>query len=253
MTGVSRRGRDRLVDAGRDDQPFTVHVTGRGGDESQLDARAVIDASGTWRQPNPAGADGLPALGERAAADLSATRSRTSLRRSRSPGAHRRGRQRPLGAHRDHRAGPDRAGQPGHPDHLGAAPRRRRRPSAAAPPTSCRSAARSASGPGRRSTPAWWLVTGFRIERIRRDVAGACPGGRGRPRLPPGGPRRRSDRLPARPVVPVRDAAGAGPDAAGAGADRRRDRPERSLLRHVRPRPARRTSRTPSPACTWSA
>jgi hypothetical protein len=30
----------------------------------------VIDASGTWRQPAPAGADGLPALGERAAARL---------------------------------------------------------------------------------------------------------------------------------------------------------------------------------------
>ncbi len=68
VTGVSRRGRDRLVDAGRGDQPFTVHVTGQGGDEEKLYARAVIDASGTWRQPNPAGADGLPALGERAAA-----------------------------------------------------------------------------------------------------------------------------------------------------------------------------------------
>ena len=30
--------------------------TGRG--ESRLEARAVVDASGTWRQPNPAGADG---------------------------------------------------------------------------------------------------------------------------------------------------------------------------------------------------
>jgi thioredoxin reductase len=68
VTGVSRQGRDRLVDAGRGDQPFTVHVTGRGGEEGRLRARAVIDASGTWRQPNPAGADGLPALGERAAA-----------------------------------------------------------------------------------------------------------------------------------------------------------------------------------------
>nr|WP_203014950.1 MULTISPECIES: hypothetical protein [unclassified Frankia] len=29
----------------------------------------MIDASGTWRQPNPAGADGLPAFGEREAAD----------------------------------------------------------------------------------------------------------------------------------------------------------------------------------------
>jgi hypothetical protein len=70
VTGVSRRGRDRLVDAGRAGQPFTVHVTGAAGREWRLDARAVIDASGTWRQPNPAGADGLPALGERAAADV---------------------------------------------------------------------------------------------------------------------------------------------------------------------------------------
>jgi thioredoxin reductase len=68
VTGVSRKGRDRLVDAGRGDQPFTVHVTGQGGDEGKLEARAVIDASGTWRQPGPGGADGLPALGERAAA-----------------------------------------------------------------------------------------------------------------------------------------------------------------------------------------
>ena len=69
MTGVSRQGRDRLVDAGREEQPFIVHVTGPGG-ERRLTARAVIDASGTWRLPNPAGADGLPALGERAAADV---------------------------------------------------------------------------------------------------------------------------------------------------------------------------------------
>jgi cation diffusion facilitator CzcD-associated flavoprotein CzcO len=52
------------VDAGRDGQPFTVHVAGPGGDEERLEARAVIDASGTWRRPNPAGADGLPSLGE---------------------------------------------------------------------------------------------------------------------------------------------------------------------------------------------
>lgn len=68
VTGVSRRGRDRLVDAGRAGQPFTVHVTGPGEPESRLEARAVIDASGTWARPGPAGADGLPALGERAAA-----------------------------------------------------------------------------------------------------------------------------------------------------------------------------------------
>ena len=70
VTGVSRKGRDRLAGAGRDGQPFTVHVAGPGGEAERLEARAVIDASGTWRQPNPAGADGLPALGEHAAAGL---------------------------------------------------------------------------------------------------------------------------------------------------------------------------------------
>ena len=68
VVGVSRRGRDRLVWRAVTEQPFTVHVVDRDGVESRIEARAVIDASGTWRQPNPAGADGLPALGERAAA-----------------------------------------------------------------------------------------------------------------------------------------------------------------------------------------
>jgi thioredoxin reductase len=70
VAGVSRRGRDRLVDAGRGDQPFTVHVQPSEGQEYRLRARAVIDASGTWSSPNPAGADGLPALGERVADGL---------------------------------------------------------------------------------------------------------------------------------------------------------------------------------------
>jgi hypothetical protein len=68
VTGLSRRGRDRLVSADREGQPFTVHLVDAAGAESRLEARAVIDASGTWGQPNPAGADGLPALGERMAA-----------------------------------------------------------------------------------------------------------------------------------------------------------------------------------------
>jgi thioredoxin reductase len=67
VVAVSRKGRDRLVDAGRADQPFTVHVSDASGVEERLEARAVIDASGTWRKPSPAGADGIPALGEAAA------------------------------------------------------------------------------------------------------------------------------------------------------------------------------------------
>lgn len=70
VVGVSRRGRDRLVDAGRSEQPFTVHIESIDGEEYRVDARAVIDASGTWSTPNPAGADGLPAIGEKAAAKL---------------------------------------------------------------------------------------------------------------------------------------------------------------------------------------
>ncbi|QSR24289.1 flavoprotein [Nocardioides aromaticivorans] len=70
VIAVSRKGRDRLVDADRAEQPFTVRVRDALGRESRLEARAVIDASGTWRRPSPAGADGVPALGERAAADL---------------------------------------------------------------------------------------------------------------------------------------------------------------------------------------
>ncbi len=69
VTGVSRAGRDRIVDADRDAQPFAVHVAYADGREERILARAVIDASGTWTLPGPAGADGLPALGERAAAD----------------------------------------------------------------------------------------------------------------------------------------------------------------------------------------
>ncbi|MFI0942737.1 FAD-dependent oxidoreductase [Streptomyces sp. NPDC021020] len=69
VTGVSRLGRDRIVDADRDAQPFTVDYRTPDGREQRVLARAVIDASGTWNLPSPAGGNGLPALGERAAAD----------------------------------------------------------------------------------------------------------------------------------------------------------------------------------------
>lgn len=67
VTGVSRHGRDRVVDADRGERPFTLRVRLSGSDEQRITARAVVDASGTWHAPNPAGADGLPALGEESA------------------------------------------------------------------------------------------------------------------------------------------------------------------------------------------
>ncbi|WP_232661441.1 NAD(P)-binding domain-containing protein [Pseudonocardia sp. TRM90224] len=68
VVGVARRGRDRIVDAGRDTEPLSVHVETADGEERIL-ARGLIDASGTWSTPNPLGGDGLPAIGEKAAAD----------------------------------------------------------------------------------------------------------------------------------------------------------------------------------------
>ncbi|ARQ70615.1 FAD-dependent oxidoreductase [Streptomyces marincola] len=68
VTGVARAGRDRVVDSGRDTRLFTVHLATADGGEERLTVRAVIDASGTYTTPNPLGADGYPAVGERALA-----------------------------------------------------------------------------------------------------------------------------------------------------------------------------------------
>jgi cation diffusion facilitator CzcD-associated flavoprotein CzcO len=68
VIAVTRRGVDKLSDAGRDDAPFELRVE-RDGVEERHFARAVIDASGTWTRPNPLGAGGLAAVGERALAD----------------------------------------------------------------------------------------------------------------------------------------------------------------------------------------
>ncbi|WP_019816274.1 NAD(P)/FAD-dependent oxidoreductase, partial [Saccharomonospora saliphila] len=64
VVGVARRGRDRVVDAGRETEPLTVHVRHADGREELVTARALLDASGTGDNPNPLGADGVPAPGE---------------------------------------------------------------------------------------------------------------------------------------------------------------------------------------------
>lgn len=64
VTGLSRRGTDKLKDSGRDQQPFHLRILTANGEERLVEARAVIDASGCWHKPNPLGANGLPALGE---------------------------------------------------------------------------------------------------------------------------------------------------------------------------------------------
>jgi thioredoxin reductase len=73
VTAVTRLGCDKVRTAGRDGLPFVLRVAKPNGEETVIQASAVIDASGTWSTPNPAGADGLPALGEIAATDRIAT------------------------------------------------------------------------------------------------------------------------------------------------------------------------------------
>jgi hypothetical protein len=69
VTGIARTGVGKMKTAGRDARSFEIRFADARGGEGRLLARAVIDASGTWLTPVPAGASGLPALGERAAAD----------------------------------------------------------------------------------------------------------------------------------------------------------------------------------------
>jgi thioredoxin reductase len=68
VTAIARRGHDKMKTPGRQDAPFVLRIHSASGGEEQVFSRAVIDASGTWGMPNPLGANGLPALGEAAAA-----------------------------------------------------------------------------------------------------------------------------------------------------------------------------------------
>jgi thioredoxin reductase len=68
VTAIARQGFDKMKTDGREDAPFVLHIEDAVGNEDAVLARAVIDASGTWEAPNPLGANGLPAPGERAAA-----------------------------------------------------------------------------------------------------------------------------------------------------------------------------------------
>ncbi len=69
VVGVTKAGHDLMRDGNRDDAAFVVQVADHKGDVTEREAAAVIDCSGTWTSPNPAGANGLPAPGERAAAE----------------------------------------------------------------------------------------------------------------------------------------------------------------------------------------
>ena len=63
VISIARVGFDKVKTAGRENAPFEIRYrNGKG--PSTVRADAVIDASGTWGAPNPAGANGLDAIGE---------------------------------------------------------------------------------------------------------------------------------------------------------------------------------------------
>jgi thioredoxin reductase len=61
VVAVGRKDFDKVRTKGRDRQPFEVHLEFG----EVVEARAVIDASGTWSRPNPAGSSGMAVPGER--------------------------------------------------------------------------------------------------------------------------------------------------------------------------------------------
>ncbi|MFC4063619.1 FAD-dependent oxidoreductase [Actinoplanes subglobosus] len=64
VAAITRLGLDRVRSAGREDTPMLVRLA----DGTDIHARAIIDASGTWHTPNVLGAFGIPAHGETGAA-----------------------------------------------------------------------------------------------------------------------------------------------------------------------------------------
>ncbi|TVX93724.1 NAD(P)-binding domain-containing protein [Paenibacillus agilis] len=58
VTAVSRKGLSKVRTAERGQLPFVLHVT-KNGERKVFEAKAVIDASGTWATPNPAVSNGI--------------------------------------------------------------------------------------------------------------------------------------------------------------------------------------------------
>lgn len=66
VVAISRSGLDKMTSKGRERRPFELRIEGADGKQRVDFAKAVIDASGTWQNPNPLGASGLRMPGEEA-------------------------------------------------------------------------------------------------------------------------------------------------------------------------------------------
>lgn len=63
VVAINRKNIDKMKSAGREETPFVVTFE-TGGVFKQVEASAVIDATGTWNNPNPIGAGGNKAIDE---------------------------------------------------------------------------------------------------------------------------------------------------------------------------------------------
>lgn len=58
VVSISKKGLDKMKDVGRDQTSFVIYVEQQG-ITKRIEAKAVIDATGTWSQPNPVNADNI--------------------------------------------------------------------------------------------------------------------------------------------------------------------------------------------------
>ncbi|HYC84068.1 MAG TPA: NAD(P)-binding domain-containing protein [Chryseosolibacter sp.] len=63
VLSIGRKNMDKMKTSGREKRPFAIQVLVER-EVRQYEARAVIDASGTWNSPNPIGSGGVYAVGE---------------------------------------------------------------------------------------------------------------------------------------------------------------------------------------------
>jgi len=63
VLSIGRKGLDKMKTWGREDKPFSIKVEENGA-INYYEAKGVIDATGTWNQPNPIGSGGVLAEGE---------------------------------------------------------------------------------------------------------------------------------------------------------------------------------------------
>ncbi|MFS1512164.1 NAD(P)-binding domain-containing protein [Chengkuizengella sp. SCS-71B] len=64
VISIGRKGLDKLKSNDREKIPFMIHVQ-EGSEYKMYEAKAVIDATGTWQNPNPIGSGGIHANGEK--------------------------------------------------------------------------------------------------------------------------------------------------------------------------------------------